>query len=862
MRDMVSLPVQIGQVIGHYRVIEQIGAGAMGVVYRACDERLQRDVALKVLSLGLAADASARKRFRNEALCLSRLNHPNIEQVFDFHSELGIDYLVMEYVSGMSLDERLRQGAFSEQQAINISGQLARGLISAHGQKIIHRDLKPGNLRLTPENLLKILDFGLAQLFLTPAQAADAETLTRLHAFGGTLPYMAPEQLLGGEPSIQSDLYSSGAVIYELLTARRLFSQSGSDFMDAKLHNKLPKAAELRKQVSPSLVSVIFKCLETDPDRRYQSATELLGDLEYLENGTHFGSRLAPLGSSVASIKRTALFICSVLAVALLTVFLFFRDGISSRFVRQPFIPAHKLIVILPFRIDGALSDDKALYDGLTDIVTNRLMRLTAAQSVAIVPAGEVSAIHVRNMDEARKELGASLVIDGSVQSRGGELRVDLGLSDAIARRQLRAESVSGQPSDFKGFQEQIVNAALSMLELELHAGPSQATTSSDAFVSFTRGLGYFSKTAPENADSAIFQLTRALQLDPGYAEAYAWMGRAYARKYELTKDKQWVSKLTDACDQSLKLRPDLVEGHICKGILHNITGRYQDAASDFLLALDADPTNDDAYQHLASAYEQLGRLALAERTIQKAIALRPENPQGYTRLGALYAREAQYDSAAHQFEKALSLAPDRAQDWSSLGGVYLVGGKYPEAESALLRAINMQPSYEAYSNLGQAYFFQRRFDEAIESFEQSVALGGRQFQAYGNLARAYYWYPRTKRKAEPTLVRAIDIAEEDLRVNPDDADVHTSLAEYFAMLGNRTQAIRHLQAALRSRPNDPETEYFAAKTYNVLGDRDQSLAWLDKAVGAGYSSAEINHTVELDSLRKDRRFPNIRPSR
>ena len=859
---MASLPVQIGQVIGHYRVIEQIGAGAMGVVYRAWDERLQRDVALKVLALGLAADASARKRFRNEALCLSRLNHPNIEQVFDFHSELGIDYLVMEYVSGMSLDERLLQGAFPEQQAINIGGQLARGLIAAHGQRIVHRDLKPGNLRLTPENLLKILDFGLAQLFLTPAQAADAETLTRLYGFGGTLPYMAPEQFLGGEPSVQSDLYSAGAVIYELLTARRLFSQRGSDFMSAKLNNKLPKPDELRKQVSPSLVPVILKCLETDPDRRYQSATDLLGDLELLEERAHSSSRLPPPDWSVARPKRTALVMGLVLLVALLTLFLFFRDAISRRFVRQPIVPAHKLIVVLPFRIDGALSDDKALYDGLTDIVTNHLMRLTAAQSVAIVPAGEVSAIHVKTIEEARKELGASLVIDGSVQSRGGELRVDLGLSDANTRRQLRAESISGQPSDFKVFQERIVNAALSMLELELHAGPSQATTSSDAFVAFTRGLGYFSKTAPENADSAIFQLTRALQLDPGYAEAYAWVGRAYERKYELTKDKQWVSKLSDACEQSLKLRPDLIEGHICKGIWHNITGRYQDAASDFLVALDADPTNDDAYQYLASAYEQLGRLALAERTIQKAIALRPENPQGYTRLGALYAREAQYDNAAHQFEKALSLAPDRAQDWSSLGGVYLIGGKYPEAESALLRAINMQPSYEAYSNLGQAYFFQRRFEEAIESFEESVALGGSQFQAYGNLARAYYWYPRTKRKAEPTLVKAIDIAEEDLRVNPQNADVHTSLAEYFAMLGNRPQALVHLQAALRSRPNDPETEYFAAKTYNVLGDRDQSLAWLDKAVGAGYSAAEITHTVELDSLRKDPRFPNIRPSR
>ncbi len=251
-----------GRMLGHFRLIEEIGAGGMGIVYRARDTRLERDVAVKVLNLKTLSSDSARKRFRHEALILSRLNHPNIESVYDFHSEQGIDYLVMEYVPGVSLNERLEKGPLPERELLEVGIQLARGLAAAHAQRIIHRDLKPGNLKLTPDNVLKILDFGLAQLCTLPEDETVAETVAVQSPAAGTPAYLSPEQLDGREPDTRSDIYSAGAVLYELATRSRPFPYKGQLLADAILHS-LPPAPRLKnKDISPDMEAVILKCFE------------------------------------------------------------------------------------------------------------------------------------------------------------------------------------------------------------------------------------------------------------------------------------------------------------------------------------------------------------------------------------------------------------------------------------------------------------------------------------------------------------------------------------------------------------------------------------------------------------------------
>ncbi len=277
-----------GQTLGHFRLIEQIAAGGMGIVYRARDQRLERDVAVKVLNAKTLGDVGAQTSFRREALILSRLNHPNVEAVYDFHAEQGLDYLVLEYVPGTSLDDRLRQGPLAEREVVSLGVQFARGLAAAHARGILHRDLKPGNLRVTPEHVLKILDFGLAQLFELPDEKTltEAETVTiEAPSLAGTLPYMAPEQLEHKEPDVRSDIYSAGVVLYEMATGSRPFPQRKQMLWDAILHSLPPAPRTLKKETSPELEAIILKCLEKDPNLRYQSAEELLADFERVRSG-------------------------------------------------------------------------------------------------------------------------------------------------------------------------------------------------------------------------------------------------------------------------------------------------------------------------------------------------------------------------------------------------------------------------------------------------------------------------------------------------------------------------------------------------------------------------------------------------
>ncbi|HWS95382.1 MAG TPA: serine/threonine-protein kinase, partial [Candidatus Methylomirabilis sp.] len=291
-----------GYLVGHYRLTEKIGEGGMGIVYRARDERLDRDVAIKVLNEKMLAESSSRQRFRREALTLGRLNHPNIETVYDFHTENGLDYLVLEYVAGVSLDDRTERGRLHEDEVADLGLQLVRGLAAAHAQGVIHGDLKPANLRVTPENILKILDFGLARLLASP----DARTVTTDSSkdpisYGGTLPYMSPEQFNGEEPDALSDIYSAGVVLYEMATGSRPFTQRGGLLREAVLYFPPPPIRDKNPKVSPGTEAVILKCLEKDRTRRFQSAKELAVELELATTG---GSWSLPYWRLLFAIKR------------------------------------------------------------------------------------------------------------------------------------------------------------------------------------------------------------------------------------------------------------------------------------------------------------------------------------------------------------------------------------------------------------------------------------------------------------------------------------------------------------------------------------------------------------------------------
>src|SRR5271168_1120907 len=271
----------IGQRLSHYTIVEKIGAGGMGVVYRAHDEQLDRDVAIKVLPRGSLTDETARKRFRKEAMALARLNHPNIATVHEFGTQDDSDFLVTEYIPGITLDTKLARGPLPPAEVVRLGAQLAAGLAAAHQQGIIHRDLKPGNLRITTDGRLKILDFGLAQFMPQASEQGQTVTLTKSQETSGTLPYMSPEQLSGEGADARSDIWAAGAVLYEMSTGKRPFPQSVPALLINAILNQAPAApSQENPEVPDALDAVILKALAHQPGLRYQSAGELGVDLE------------------------------------------------------------------------------------------------------------------------------------------------------------------------------------------------------------------------------------------------------------------------------------------------------------------------------------------------------------------------------------------------------------------------------------------------------------------------------------------------------------------------------------------------------------------------------------------------------
>jgi serine/threonine protein kinase len=286
-RDFAPQGRTVGETLGHYRLVEQLSTGGMGIVYRAHDEHLDRDVALKVLSPGSVHDPGACRRFQNEAVILSKLNHPNIIAIYDFDDHDGVDFLIMEYVPGQTLAAKLERGPLTQEEVLHIGKQIAAAIQEAHDHGIVHRDLKPQNVMLTPRGQVKVADFGLAKLAAPIIDPAATINVSRDLGVMGTLPYMPPEQLRGEPADFRSDIYSAGAVLYELATGRRAFPEThGAQLIDSILHKMPHSPSALTQWVSHPFETVVLKCLEKEPSRRYQSATELGLDLHHLSTYT------------------------------------------------------------------------------------------------------------------------------------------------------------------------------------------------------------------------------------------------------------------------------------------------------------------------------------------------------------------------------------------------------------------------------------------------------------------------------------------------------------------------------------------------------------------------------------------------
>jgi eukaryotic-like serine/threonine-protein kinase len=803
-------PMSVGETLGRYRIVEKIGEGGMGEVYRARDEHLARDVAIKVLPPGTLIEESARKHFHKEARILSQLNHPNIATIHDFDTQQDVDFLVMEYIPGITLSEKVSAGPLPEKQIITLGAQLAEGLSAAHEHGVVHRDLKPGNLRVTHDGRLKILDFGLAKLWRPVTDSAPTESFSETHTMAGTLPYMAPEQLQDGAIDARTDIHAAGSVLYEMATGQRPFSDvEGSQLIGAILRRPPRPPTALNPRLSPELERIIGKCLEKEPENRYQSAKELAIDLRRL---------LAPSVVKVAEVPVAGRKLWKILvpaAVLLVAAAIGGRLYFSSQRVHA--LTDRDTIVLSDFdnKTGDAVFDD-TLKQGLSvQLEQSPFLALVSERRVnetlKLMGRSPDDRLTAKVTREVCQRTGSKAMLTGSIAGLGSQYVIGLkavncNTGDVLSEAQ---EQAAGKEAVLKALDAAAVSLRSklgeSLSSVQKYATPAeQATTPSlEALKAYSLGLN------AKSAAAALPFFKRAVDLDPNFAMAYAWMADLYSYLNEVGRGAEYARKAYELREKVSERERFFIEAHY----YITTTRELEKAAQTCELWQQTYPRDGTPYLALGFISGSLGNWEKALGEFQEALRLEPNNVGGYIALGATYGNLNRLDEA----EAVYKQAGER-----NFGGEFLLLNRY-----------------------GLAFL---KGDAAQMARLAAAAMGkpGAEDLLLATQADTEGWYGKLKNAHELTG-RAIDSAQHnDAKETAAAYQAGAALREVES--GNREQARAEANAALKLAPNR-DVRAIAALALARAGD----------TAGAEKLAAELDKTFPLDTLVQRYLLPTIR---
>jgi TolB-like protein/Tfp pilus assembly protein PilF len=701
----------IGATLARYRVVAPLGRGGMGVVYRARDPHLERDVALKVLPEGALADEDSRARFRREALSLSQLNHPAIGTVFDFDTQDGVDFLVMEFVPGDTLASRLERGPLGENEALELGLQVAEALEAAHEQGVVHRDLKPANVMVTPRGRVKVLDFGLAKLRAHPSRTV---TITQSLVLG-TPPYMAPEQLLGGDIDGRADVFAFGALLYEMVTGKPAF---GAELEAAVMNQVLNRAPvpprQLRPELSREVEALVLRCLEKSAERRLE-ARELVVELR----------RLVTRDTSVA-----------------------------------PARPAIESIAVLPLENLSRDPDQEYFADGMTEALIADLARIAALRVISRTSAMRFKGVR-RPLPDIARELGVDAIVEGSVLRAGERVRITAQLIEAATDRHLWAGRYERDLSDVLGIQSEVAQAIAGEIQVQITQQERARLVASrrivpEAHEAYLKGRFLWNQRSRPALEAALLHFNRAIEKDPTYAPALSGL----ADCHNILADANYVPpevafpRARAAALQAVALDPGLAEAHtslayvkvagewdweggereyrlaieLDRGYptahqwyasLLAMRGRFDEAIDHGLEAVRLDPLSFILYSNAADVCYYARRLDQAMDLQRRGIELAPEFGLLHMDLGRSLEAAGRYDEALSEYQQGLAQANTAPNASAAIGCVHAAAGRVDEARRVLdamrlKAAIDFVPSYafaSVYARLGAV-------DAAIEALE------------------------------------------------------------------------------------------------------------------------------------------------